>query len=336
MLVTGHTGFKGTWLTLALEELGVEVAGYSLEAESTSMFNILSREGKINEVFEDIRNKDAFSKFLNKVKPKAIIHLAAQALVLTSYKNPVETFDINCIGTAQLLDAGTQLNCVESILVTTTDKVYQNKNEGRKFSENDPLEGIDPYSASKVATESVIRAWSNLSRIENGPRILTSRAGNVIGGGDRNPNRLLPDLVDGFLKGEVVEIRNPSSTRPWQHVLDPLCGYLLQIEKSEKKNDHSIYNFGPSGEKTVSEVVEEFVRTFGGEISYEFKQNPNNYYESSVLGISSEKAQAELRWKPKYSPNQAVQSTARWWRDVLIEGHQGNEITLNEIQEFLK
>jgi CDP-glucose 4,6-dehydratase len=202
ILITGHTGFKGAWLTLLLERLGYEVCGISLKAEKDSLYQILKREGAIQERFVDIRNREKLNSAIAEMCPSIIFHLAAQPLVLKSYREPVETFEINVTGTANLLDASFKSNSVEAVSVITTDKVYANDNTGRKFQENDPLGGKDPYSASKVATESVVAAWQQIKKTSTGPGLITLRAGNVIGGGDSAENRLLPDLVKGFLKGE--------------------------------------------------------------------------------------------------------------------------------------
>ena len=264
ILITGHTGFKGTWLTLLLERLGYELCGISLEAEKDSLFQTLNRAGAIQEKFIDIRNREKLNRAIVEMNPSIVFHLAAQPLVLKSYREPVETFEINVIGTANLLDASFTSKSIEAVSIITTDKVYANNNTGRKFQETDPLGGKDPYSASKVATESVVAAWQQIKKTSTGPQLLSLRAGNVIGGGDSAENRLLPDLVKGFIKGEIVEIRNSKSTRPWQHVLDPLAGYLLATAYKVKNEDLSSVNFAPEGESlTVQRVSEIACSTWG-------------------------------------------------------------------------
>ena len=226
VLVTGHTGFKGTWLTLLLEKLGVEVIGYSLEPEKDSLYARIGREGMISEKFADVRNFTAVQKFVDITKPVAVIHLAAQPLVLESFRSPRETFDTNVMGTVNLLESAFKSESVLAFLAITTDKVYKNENKGLAFKESDALAGKDPYSASKVGSEAAVDAWQQISKSLGGPRVTAIRAGNVIGGGDWAKNRLVPDLIRGFKSGSKTIIRNPRSLRPWQHVLEPLSGYL--------------------------------------------------------------------------------------------------------------
>ena len=254
VMVTGHTGFKGTWLTLLLLELGIEVVGYSLPPEDKTIYDLIGLKGAFPEVYEDIRDPKNLRHFIQEHQPSAIIHLAAQPLVIKSYKSPKETFDVNVMGTANLLDLARNSVALEAIVVSTTDKVYRNKNTGRRYVENDPLEGIDPYSASKVATESVIRSWQNIYQSESNIRLIAARAGNVIGGGDIAENRLIPECIKAHMSGELLPIRNPESVRPWQHVIEPLIGYVLAIGFG---NDLA-YNFGPNEAQdlTVREVVE--------------------------------------------------------------------------------
>jgi CDP-glucose 4,6-dehydratase len=231
VLITGHTGFKGTWLTILLEKLGIPTIGYSLKPLQGSLFERAEVTGRIPELFADIRDRNSLNSFIELHKPSCVIHMAAQPLVLESYNNPFETFDINVMGTVNLLETSFNHDFIQSIVVVTTDKVYRNDNSGRKFIETDPLEGKDPYSASKVATEAVVSAWQQISKAQGGPRVISVRAGNVIGGGDFANNRIIPDLVRSIMieKKDVV-IRNPESTRPWQHVLDSLAGYILALE----------------------------------------------------------------------------------------------------------
>jgi CDP-glucose 4,6-dehydratase len=231
ILITGHTGFKGTWMTLFLEYLKVPVIGYSLEAVTDSLYDRLARKSVITENISDIRDFQALEEFIDTQRPSSIIHMAAQPIVKDSYKNPRLTFDVNVMGTVNLLDVAFKKDYVDSIIVVTSDKVYRNDNSGKYFVETDPLEGKDPYSASKVGTEAVITAWQQIQKINGGPKVVSVRAGNVIGGGDFAPYRLIPDLVRGYLNESMVQIRNPKSTRPWQHVFDTTSGYILTLEK---------------------------------------------------------------------------------------------------------
>jgi CDP-glucose 4,6-dehydratase len=246
ILITGHTGFKGTWLTLLLEKMGIPAIGYSLPPIQDSLYQRANRLGAIPEIFADIRDLNEVERFLATHKPSAIIHLAAQPLVLESYKKPLDTFETNVMGTANILSAAFNTSTIRAVVAATTDKVYRNDNLGKPFTETDPLSGKDPYSASKVGSEAAIAAWQNISNLSDGPKVVSVRAGNVIGGGDWAENRIMPDLVRGFTSNQPIQIRNPDSTRPWQHVLDPLYGYLLTLQSLLEDVTIDSINFGPS------------------------------------------------------------------------------------------
>jgi CDP-glucose 4,6-dehydratase len=226
VLITGHTGFKGTWLTLLLESQDIEVVGISLEPDRSSLYSKLNRKGKIFEKFLDIRDFEILKSTISQIKPAIIFHFAAQSLVLESYRDPLGTFKTNIIGTANLLESVSFLKDETTVVSITTDKVYENLGIMRKYKEDDKLKGKDPYSASKVGTEAVVKAWKNIWDKNNSHKICAARAGNVIGGGDFAKNRLIPDIIRGIEKNASVEIRSPKSSRPWQHVLDPLIGYV--------------------------------------------------------------------------------------------------------------
>jgi CDP-glucose 4,6-dehydratase len=272
LLLTGHTGFKGTWMTFLLEHLNVPVVGYSLHAEEDSLFDRAERTAAIPEVFADIRDYETLEKFIDLHKPSIIIHMAAQPLVLKSYENPRETFDVNVMGTVNVLDIAIKKNFVKAIIVVTTDKVYRNDNSGRAFVETDPLEGKDPYSASKVGAEAVVSAYQQVSKVDGGPSVVSVRAGNVIGGGDYAVNRLLPDLIRGYLNSKIVQIRNPESTRPWQHVLDPLLGYLLALESAITVKTFDSFNFGPDESEQIN--VNEVINVFNSSFQFASKRTP--------------------------------------------------------------
>ncbi len=319
VLITGHTGFKGAWLTLLLENLGVEVVGYSLEAEKNTLFDRLNRRGKINEKISDIRNFDILEKFINKVQPEVIFHLAAQPLVLDSYSNPRETFDINMMGTVNLLEVARRVESVKSVLVSTTDKVYKNVENKNKFIENDPLLGKDPYSASKVGVENVILAYQQFSKISDSPTVTALRSGNVIGGGDVSRNRLIPDLIKSFSNYSVAMIRNPNSTRPWQHALDPLTGYVLAANAILSGKEINSINFGPNGDAlSVKEVAVIAKSTWGAGAEFEVEAK-NDQLEAKNLELDSSFANKELNWKPKWSQENAVIESVSWWKSVLLE-----------------
>jgi len=337
VLITGHTGFKGTWLTLLLEQLGVDIIGVSLPAEMNSLYERMNRFGKIPEVFIDVRDVNALSVFLENSQPSAIIHLAAQPLVLESYIRPRETFETNVMGTVNLLNCAFSVSSIKSIIVATTDKVYRNENLGKAFVESDPLFGKDPYSASKVATEAVVSAWQQISKLEHGPRVISVRAGNVIGGGDWADHRLLPDIIRGFGSKQIFSLRNPNSTRPWQHVLDPLYGYILTLEESFKLTDIESVNFGPSDESlTVSEVAKIAADHWPDKVNYEFKDfDIKENRESLVLQLDSTKARQILNWTPKWSQQESIVKTVSWWNQVLNQGLNPLDACKLDLEEFL-
>jgi CDP-glucose 4,6-dehydratase len=317
ILVTGHTGFKGTWLTLLLERLGIEVIGLSLPPLPTSLYKKSKRIGKINEDFFDIRDSNAVHKFIKENKPSVIIHLAAQPLVLESYKNPKYTFEVNVIGTSNVLEAAFKTNSTEVVLISTTDKVYENNNLGKAFFETDPLRGKDPYSASKVAAENVIYAWREIKNKSGGPVLLTARAGNIIGGGDLSKNRLIPDLVRAFNSNSELVIRNPSSSRPWQHVLDPLSGYLLMIDNAINGDNLEVLNFGPIDKSMkVKEVVKIASKHWGNKSTIVFSKEKSTI-EAKSLELDSSLARNTLNWSPFWNQSEAIIETINWWKEVL-------------------
>ena len=329
VLITGHTGFKGTWLTYLLSTLEIPCFGASLQPEPDSMFARLERTGKIPEKFVDIRNRQEVFELIQKIKPSVIIHMAAQPIVLESYKNPVETFDTNVMGTAHVLDAAFKTNSVQVIGVVTTDKVYLNDNSGIPFSENSPLGGKDPYSASKVGAEQVINAWRSIASSTGGPVIVSLRGGNVIGGGDFAENRLLPDFVRSLISGNEIRIRNPLSTRPWQHVLDPLYGYLLALEESMSLRQNTTYNFSPEGSSLSVQEVAIIAKNQNPKINFRFDPNLNEQIMESIsLSLSSDKSHQQLGWFPKWTQENAVTSTIQWWEQFL----QGKEMAQKTIE----
>jgi CDP-glucose 4,6-dehydratase len=335
VLITGHTGFKGTWLTYLLAALDIPCFGASLPPEPDSMFARLERTGKIPEKFIDIRNRQEVLELVQAIKPSVIIHMAAQPLVLKSYELPVETFETNVMGTAHVLDAAFRTGSVQAIGVVTTDKVYLNENSGISFTEDSPLGGKDPYSASKVGTEQVVSAWRSIASNNNSPAVVSMRAGNVVGGGDFSANRLVPDLIRGLLFSEKVEVRNPLSTRPWQHVLDPLYGYLLQLEVTLQGKPVEALNFAPREESlSVSEVVEIF-KSKAPDLQTEFISSAINFGESKFLDLNPRRAEETLGWIPKFSQREAIETTIDWW---LSEGLNptSDRRTILEVIKYLE
>lgn len=319
VLVTGHTGFKGAWLTEILQALSLEIVGYSLEPLPDSLYAKLEHRGKFREEFEDIRDLDKLTKFVSDTRPEVIFHLAAQPLVLESYSQPVSTFSTNVMGTVNLLHAAFACDSVKAVVVVTTDKVYENKEQIVRFTENNPLGGKDPYSASKVGAEQAVVAWRQIQSISGGPRIIAVRSGNVIGGGDISANRLLPDLIRAFQAKTTVEIRNSSSTRPWQHVVDPLAGYLLAAEALLAGNDLPALNFsGIQLSESVINVVEAAICSWGGNARnlVTIRANQDTSAETKTLDLDSTKARNLLGWRSQFTQIQAVEKTIEWHKKV--------------------
>lgn len=335
ILITGHTGFKGTWLTLLLELLGAEVIGLSLTPDPESLYSRANRNGKIKEGFIDVRDSNLVNKFIEEHKPRVIIHLAAQSLVLESYKNPRYTFEVNVNGTTNILDAAVRNESTEIVLITTTDKVYENTGSGKSFLESDPLKGKDPYSASKVAVENVIFAWQGISKVSNGPKLLTARSGNVIGGGDFSQNRLMPDLVRAFGSNSELVIRNSISTRPWQHVLDPLTGYLLMISSALQGDYVDVLNFGPSEKSLQVKEVVEIAAKFWKSGSKVILEENSNELEATTLELDSTLARKKLGWSPYWAQKEAIIETVNWWKDVLNKSLTAEQRCNSEIQKLL-
>ena len=335
ILVTGHTGFKGTWLTYLLESLNIEVIGLSLPPQPESLYTRASRTGNIKEAFFDIREPQLVDAFIEKHKPEIIIHLAAQSLVLESYKKPKYTFDVNVNGTLNILESAIKHNSTKIVLTTTTDKVYENSGLGKSFFESDPLKGKDPYSASKVAVENVIFAWQGISEMNNGPKLLTARSGNVIGGGDFSENRLMPDLVRAFSTNSELVIRNSMSTRPWQHVLDPITGYLMMIDSALGGSDLKVLNFGPSGKSLQVREVIKIATTFWKTSSDIIFEKNTNELEAKKLELNSTLARQELLWKPFWTQKNAIIETVNWWMDVISEKYTAEERCKKEIERLL-
>jgi CDP-glucose 4,6-dehydratase len=341
LLLTGHTGFKGTWMTFLLEHLKVPIVGYSLPPEKDSLYSRAERDGAIPEAFADIRDYEALEEFIDLHKPSTIIHMAAQPLVLKSYENPRGTFDVNVMGTVNVLDIAFKKDFVKSIIVVTTDKVYRNDNSGRAFVETDPLEGKDPYSASKVGTEAVVAAWQQIAKVSGGPSVASVRAGNVIGGGDFAENRIIPDLIRGAMSGKPSEIRNPASTRPWQHVLDPLWGYLLTLTETLNSKSVPNLNFSPREQSlSVASITEIAISSWSAiEVQAHFAKSSDikeSQAESHELNLDSGLATSILGWKPSFTQQEAVVSTIEWWKSVSVKKIPASILIDIDIEDFLR
>lgn len=337
VLITGHTGFKGTWLSILFESLQIPVVGFSLPALSDSLYIRANRLGKIPEFFGDITSIETVEKVFNTFNPSCIVHLAAESLVLNSYKKPINTFNVNVIGTANVLEMATRLPSVRISACITSDKVYENLGKSKAFNENDKIGGLDPYSASKSAAESVITAWRNLSNERNGSKVLSFRAGNVIGGGDLGKNRLIPDIIRNVYHSQDLTIRNLNSTRPWQHVLDPLHGYIMGIEHNLKSSTNQILslNFGPNEpSKSVSDILQIAEGFFG--VNLLNSSLPNSPQKEAVsLSLDSSKANRELGWMPKFNQESAVLKTLDWWKKNCKLELNASTLCRADIADFL-
>lgn len=316
ILITGHTGFKGTWLSRTLVLSGAEVYGIALEPEVGSIFSRIDDLGIKNSTILDIRDRNEVNKYFQNQKFDGVFHLAAQPLVLKSYIEPIETFETNVMGTANLLHSIITNEAADWVLVITSDKVYRNIEIEKGYLEEDALGGEDPYSASKSATEMVVNAWRAISDHKKFKITLCSaRSGNVIGGGDIAKDRLVPDLIRSFYQNIPAVIRNPNSLRPWQHVLDTLSGYLkIGQHLISKENIATAYNFGPSIESklNVESMAKIACSIWGGNSSYVVKSDPIQPPESVLLWLSSDRANHDLGWKNELDAATAIRWTINW------------------------
>ena len=338
LLLTGHTGFKGTWMTFLLEYLNIPLVGYSLPAESDSLYVRSERAGIIPEVFADIRDYEELERFIDLHRPSTIIHMAAQPLVLNSYENPRETFEVNVMGTVNVLEIAQKKDFVQAIVVVTTDKVYRNDDSGRVFVETDSLEGKDPYSASKVGAEAVVAGWQQINKVSTGPKITSVRSGNVVGGGDFAKNRLIPDLMRSYIHGKPFVVRNPESTRPWQHVLDPLSGYIKTLDFLLEGNELKSVNFGPNSESLkVSEVVRIVTEVLNlEELDLQIIGTSSlKHFESQVLNLDSNLAKSVLRFNPLWNQQDSIRRTIQWWKDYVENNYNAAQLIERDVADFI-
>lgn len=338
ILITGHNGFKGSWLSLFLIKLGADVHGISLKNEDpNSLFNKLGIQKKVNERIIDIRNFDAIKKAISSLAPDIIFHLAAQPLVRESYLKPVETWSTNVMGTISILEALKELKKKVIFIGITTDKVYHNNEWIYGYRENDRLGGADPYSSSKAATELAISSWKQSFSNNRDLHISSARAGNVIGGGDYAKDRIIPDIFRSLKEKKILNIRNPLSTRPWQHVLEPLWGYILLAEKMNEDSSFSAsYNFGPeyNSNRSVKEVVDTFSRVV--EIQYKVAVSNDTFKESKLLNLVSDKSKQKLGWKTVWDFDKTISRTASWYNEILKNDSLAYSLCMEDISEFLK
>lgn len=341
VLVTGHTGFKGSWLSFWLSNLGAQVFGLALPPDTRpSHYQLLDLP--ITTIMADIRDTGAVYQALQDVQPDIVFHLAAQPLVRRSYREPVETFATNVMGTLHLLDACRKVDAVQAIVNITSDKCYENKEWVWGYRETDPMGGFDPYSASKGCAELVAASWRNafFHPDQYGQThhtlLASARAGNVIGGGDWSEDRLIPDIVRATESGKRVVIRNPDAIRPWQHVLEPLAGYLLLGKRllEGKKEFAQAWNFGPGDEGciTVGEVVRRCTAHWGG-FDYEFKASPRQPHEANLLKLDCSKAKSVLKWRPVWGIGKTLEKTVQWYKNYYIENVAS---TKQDIEAYLE
>lgn len=337
VFITGHTGFKGSWLCKILTGMGAEVTGYSLEPPTEpNLFTLADIGSEINSVIGDVRDYENLKKAFDEAKPEIVLHLAAQPLVRESYQNPLLTYDTNVMGTANILECVRQSKCVRSFVNVTTDKVYENKEWEWGYRENEPLDGFDPYSNSKSCSELVTATYKRSFFSDGRVAISTARAGNVIGGGDFSADRIIPDCVRALEKGEDIIVRNPYSTRPYQHVIEPLYAYLL-IAKAQYENPglSGSYNVGPDEADcvTTGRLVDLFVKLSGDKIKRVDKAEKNAVHEANFLKLDCSKLKSTLDWKPRWHVADAVAKTVLWTL-VWLEGGSVSRAMERQIEEF--
>jgi len=343
--LSGHTGFKGAWLAEWLIGLGAKVHGFALPPPTTpSLFDQLGLAARMHSEFGDVRDLAAVDKSIQAAQPDYVFHLAAQPLVREAYASPVETYAINVQGTIHVLDALRRLNRPCAAVFVTTDKCYENREWFYGYREEDPLGGHDPYSSSKAAAEIAIQSYRR-SYFQNSPiRIASARAGNVIGGGDWAMDRIVPDCIRSLSEGRAIALRNPHSTRPWQHVLEPLSGYLLLASvlaghgnpALNRYDPRTAFNFGPGPDanRPVVDLVEEMLKHWPGR--WQDARNPNAVHEAGLLQLCADKARNELKWFPVWTFERAVAQTAIWYRDMhqSATASQAGKLTRSQIADY--
>ena len=319
IFVTGHTGFKGSWLCFFLNNMGAKTAGYSLEPDnsSPSLYNLLNTNVMNQSNIEDIRDFDNLNRCLKDFQPDIVFHLAAQPLVIKSYKEPIETLSTNIMGTANLLEICKSIESIKAIINVTSDKCYENNNTNKQYMESDRLGGSDPYSASKACAEIINSSYkqSFYSKSEKG--LASVRAGNVLGGGDFSENRLIPDIIRSVINKEKLIIRSPNSTRPWQHVFDVINGYMIlghKLHENPKKFSSS-YNFSPNVENCIT--VEEILYKINKLLKIDYDIISSEFYEANLLMLNSDKAKKLLKWKPAYDIDKTLEESIEWYSSFI-------------------
>ncbi|HZP76559.1 MAG TPA: CDP-glucose 4,6-dehydratase [Pseudolabrys sp.] len=338
VLLTGHTGFKGSWLALWLESLGSQVVGFALPPDQTpNLYSQIEPVARLQSVIGDLRDLKAVEQAVERARPTIVIHMAAQALVRRSYRAPLDTWATNLTGSLNLLEALRSSPDLAAVLVVTTDKVYLHSDRPKIFDEDDHLGGHDPYSASKAALEIAVASYAQSFFDERRIPVATARAGNVLGGGDWSEDRLAPDVWRAVKSGEPIALRYPNATRPWQHVLDPLCGYLLFVERlvSDAARVPRTLNFGPdeqTSQLTVKEVVETLASAIGGSRSWVAAAGPQPK-EMEHLALAIGRARDALNWRPRLTTPRALAWTAEWYRR-FDHGERARTLVVEQIARY--
>lgn len=340
ILITGHTGFKGSWLCRMLVNAGAIVTGYSLKPPTDpNLFEMAGLTGKINSIIGDIRDQRHLSAVFSETRPEIVFHLAAQPLVRMSYENPALTYETNVMGTVNLLECVRKTDSVRSVLNVTTDKVYLNREQIRGYCEEDPLDGYDPYSNSKSCSELITHSYvRSFFQDDASPAVSTARAGNVIGGGDFAKDRIIPDCIRAMKTGSVIEVRNPSSVRPFQHVLEPLAVYLMIARKQyEDRRYAGCYNVGPDecDSITTGELVDLFCRIWGNGARWESQAEQNPPHEAGLLSLDCSKIKETFGWKPRWNIQECMERVCRFSKIWLAGGSIPAEMD-REIDELEK
>jgi CDP-glucose 4,6-dehydratase len=334
--LSGHTGFKGSWLSEWLLQLGAVVHGYSLAPDTTpALFDQLGLEERLEHEVADIRDAVVVRKSIQQFQPDFVIHMAAQPLVRRSYAMPVETYDTNVMGTINVLEALRGFSHPCAVVIVTTDKVYQNHESGRAYEETDPLGGHDPYSSSKAMAEIATSAYRDSFFQNHHVKVASARAGNVIGGGDWAEDRIVPDAMRALDMGQTIAVRNPNAVRPWQHVLEPLGGYLTLVARLAEDSAAAMpFNFGPGPEsnRTVKDLVAELLKHREG--SWRDASDPKAPHEATLLNLSIARSERILNWRPKWGFEQTLEKTAVWYRDVHENKSTPLDITRRQIAEY--
>jgi CDP-glucose 4,6-dehydratase len=339
VFLTGHTGFKGSWFSIFLNLLGAKVVGYSLKPNTKpNLFDLAKLDKEIHKsIIGDIRDYNKLKKSISNFSPDFIVHMAAQPLVRESYVSPKYTYEVNTLGTVNIINILNELNFIKSALIITTDKVYFNNNNESYYKENDLLGGLDTYSNSKSCAELAVNSYNYSFFKKKKIFVATARAGNVIGGGDFSKDRILPDYFRSLLKNKRLILRSPNSIRPWQHVIDPLYGYLLLLMKLHKKEINSgAFNFGPnkSNNKSVNNIIKLINKDFNNSVKVIKKvNNLKSYHESKILMISSLKSKKILNWQTKYNIEKSIKLTSYWFKE-FFEKKNILKVTQNQILKY--